>query len=983
MLVLCAGAAHGQCELAPPLPGVTQEIRLPVPPAGQAVIGWLHRDNVDWQVELDGVNVPMWPERGGSLPLHAGHDAPPPVLRLLPGPAAASSTPRLTLRCVDAGDPQSERFSAFMALTRRMAVLHKGADPLKGLGLLLDLWPAEVGAAPDPEADRWVAAQRVILARLSERNTERAELARLIRAQAQAQQNLSLAAHASQEIGTALYLQDREQAKAALRQARESFARLGDDYFSTLAQHDLCLQMRLDGALQEALDCYAQVIEEHRAGGEIEGMLRSQLNRSTALSRSGRYAEAAVQLAEAAELIDQAQDRELVASVSRQQAQMLRWRGDFEGALGLLGRLREDYAAAQDNLSLAQTESLIGSTFSLAGEPARAVEYFRSGERHLIGIDHAWRRARLHLSLAMALADLGRHEEAIKAMQLAIAESVDADDAVLGNAMWLALAEIQIQRGEQRAAREALDRLSALGGAQRVSRELLLADLGSDSAGVDWEAELETALANDQVLLAVQIGERWVRQLSVQEQPAQAMKQAQRLVRRASPVVTAIRSPQLRDALLGQLHRLVAALLSQQAAGPMDGELGLALHELLATLARAGMGQPPAAADPDLLLALEKQIGSELVQGAAAPEQGPRSLLLALVGAESAEPAAASKGWSTSKPALHLPAGQRLAIPVFGRASAGLLVSSGSGWSWWPIDRPALTRLRHSLPALLASGHAQDEEIAAQVSALRLALGAERWLDSEVGTLWLGAHRELSALPVELALIGESSLAVGWVLSPESLGLPGPGSLHLLGVAAAEDSGLPELASVQRELDEVAAAWPRLGAAQRASPAQRERLVAALSTPGAVVHLASHGRGSPSRFEESGLWMAGTDQKVDFVSAYRLRGLPVQAGLVVLSACETGLGAGQVGTSLGSVATALGEAGAARVVGARWAVGDRAARVFSAALHQATGGQNAAVEQALERGREALRARPALRNPTHWAGWFVLYRGIPLANGGD
>lgn len=984
LLTLLPGTARGECA-APPSLAAAAEVQLPRPPSGRVLLGWLHRQDSDGSVELNGVSVPMWPERGGRLPLHLAHDGAPLTLRWQGRGNPGERLPRLALHCVAADDPLARRFAERMALARMQGELDRGKDRPTGVWLSVRLWLAGWQERDDFDAWSWLAGQRILLAQRAERSGERAEFADQLRARALARGERLTAAHAALEIGMALYLQDRPRAQQALREARSEFAELGEGYFSALAQHDLCLQRRLDGALDQALHCYAGVIAEHRALGETESVLRTQLNRTTALGRSGRHREAYAQLDEAAALIEQIDNRELAASVSRLQAQYLRWRGDFEGALARLQPLRAEYESAFDPVRAAQTDSLIGLTFSLAGEPARAVEYFRHGEQRLAGTDHAWQRANLRLATASALMALERYDDALDAARHAAAELESAGDAMLAQSVWLAQAEIQLRRGDAAAAARALAAMpGSLKGSQRLQRALLAAELGREAADtVDWAAELDTALATDQLLLALKIGERRVLDLQHAGQDAAAMAQARRLLRHAAPVVAAIHSPHLRDALLGQLHRLVAALLSGRPAGRLASQQGDALRGLLVELARAGLARARDDLDQDLLLALEKQIGSELGQAGSQPSGAPRSLLLSLVGHRAAgapgEQPAASR--SDPAPPLRLAADQRLALPLLGAEASGLLVFDGRHWAWWPVDAAALRRLRQSLPALLASGHAAGETVDAQVAALRHALGADRWLDDQVRTVWLGAHRELSSLPVELALHAEGPFAVGWVLSPEPLAAARASGLHLLGVSAAGEAGLSALAEVPAELREVAASWSALGAPHSAWPASRAQLVGAVSRPGAVVHIASHGRGSATRFEESGLWMAGSGNAADFVSAYRLRSLPVQAGLVVLSSCESGSGAGQVGTSLGGVAAALGEAGAAAVVGTRWPIADRAARSFSAAFHAAHGGAGVRVEQSLLRARAELKAQPALRNPTHWAGWFALFRGVPQPAG--
>jgi CHAT domain-containing protein len=287
---------------------------------------------------------------------------------------------------------------------------------------------------------------------------------------------------------------------------------------------------------------------------------------------------------------------------------------------------------------------------------------------------------------------------------------------------------------------------------------------------------------------------------------------------------------------------------------------------------------------------------------------------------------------------------------------------------------------RDELLAFLAGGHADETEVGRLAQSLRDSLGWDTWLDKDVHHLWIGAHRSLTPVPLELALPEGLDIQIGWFLSPVSIERSAPRSLWVLGVSRDANSSLPSLTAVNSELEHVAQSWKDPSSLRRAVPANRGDLTDALSQRYSLVHLATHGRASSTRFEASGLWLSGDSGQPDFVSAHRLRSLHIGADLVVLAACETGQGAGQVGVGVGGVASAMVEAGAGSVVGSRWAIGDRAAAAFSQSFHAALAANTRYPERALREAVREVRAQRSFRNPTHWAGWFALFKGVPRSD---
>jgi CHAT domain-containing protein/Tfp pilus assembly protein PilF len=88
--------------------------------------------------------------------------------------------------------------------------------------------------------------------------------------------------------------------------------------------------------------------------------------------------------------------------------------------------------------------------------------------------------------------------------------------------------------------------------------------------------------------------------------------------------------------------------------------------------------------------------------------------------------------------------------------------------------------------------------------------------------------------------------------------------------------------------------------------------------------------------------------------------------LVVLSACETGLGASGHGAEFAGLRRALSIAGAARQLITLWSIEDRASAVFIAALYRALV-KGEAPALALRSAQQAVRDHPGWAHPVYWA----------------
>lgn len=115
--------------------------------------------------------------------------------------------------------------------------------------------------------------------------------------------------------------------------------------------------------------------------------------------------------------------------------------------------------------------------------------------------------------------------------------------------------------------------------------------------------------------------------------------------------------------------------------------------------------------------------------------------------------------------------------------------------------------------------------------------------------------------------------------------------------------------------------------------------------------------------------------------------LPLHAKLVVLSACETGLGHDQSGEGVMSLARAFGQAGAAALISSLWPANDASTALIFKQFYQNTN-EGKPLATALRDAKLAYlndAQTPAMRqSPFFWAGFSVIGADFPLhENGGS
>ncbi|HET7460493.1 MAG TPA: CHAT domain-containing protein [Longimicrobium sp.] len=185
-----------------------------------------------------------------------------------------------------------------------------------------------------------------------------------------------------------------------------------------------------------------------------------------------------------------------------------------------------------------------------------------------------------------------------------------------------------------------------------------------------------------------------------------------------------------------------------------------------------------------------------------------------------------------------------------------------------------------------------------------------------------------------------------------------------------EEVELDPLPGAAREADEVAA---RLGARALHETAASETGVLTLLPDAPLVHLATHGfaYSAEDRAQDSFVALApgGGANGLLTVSEVLSQPGPMHAELVVLSACQSGLGNLQNGEGTVGLQRAFLARGARSVLVSLWSVSDRATEALMRGFytHWLNDRDHPGKAEALRRAQADVRAMPGLESPLYWA----------------
>ncbi len=154
--------------------------------------------------------------------------------------------------------------------------------------------------------------------------------------------------------------------------------------------------------------------------------------------------------------------------------------------------------------------------------------------------------------------------------------------------------------------------------------------------------------------------------------------------------------------------------------------------------------------------------------------------------------------------------------------------------------------------------------------------------------------------------------------------------------------------------------------------ANRENILNAGIGDYKVIHFATHGLLDEKRPELSGIALSlfdetGQQQDGGFIRLQDVYGMNLNADLVVLSACDTGLGKEIKGEGLMSLNNAFLQAGAKSVVSSLWRVDDTVTKILMTDFYSGMASENLTSSEALRQAQIKLRKDPRFSSPFYWA----------------
>jgi len=213
--------------------------------------------------------------------------------------------------------------------------------------------------------------------------------------------------------------------------------------------------------------------------------------------------------------------------------------------------------------------------------------------------------------------------------------------------------------------------------------------------------------------------------------------------------------------------------------------------------------------------------------------------------------------------------------------------------------------------------------------------------------------------------------------------LAAPTPLELLTRSAADiglsrngELSLPRLHFSRKEADAILAVTPA-GLGKKAVDFDASRAMATSPELGQyrIVHFATHGLLDSAHPELSGLVFSMVDKRGrpqnGFLELQDIYNLNLPADLVVLSACETGLGKEISGEGLVGLTRGFMYAGASRVVASLWRVSDVGTAELMAAFYTSMEKDGLPPSAALRAAQIKLWKQKRWSNPYYWAAFQI------------
>jgi len=733
-----------------------------------------------------------------------------------------------------------------------------------------------------------------------------------------------------------------EEALGLQRRALELSAVAGDRRSEAVASHEIGYLYELLGEPHRSLDAYSHALDRWAGVEDRAGKATSFHNRGILFWTLGEYGAALDDLEEA---------RALRAGMTTDLASTLTGiglihasAGRLEEALPILEQALALRKASGNRRGVAATETVLGSVLQRLGQRAEGLERHRRAFEIYAGLADVRDKARAYLNLGRALLEVGRISEAGPFLQTALDSGRRLDDGALVEASLFALAEMRSEQGDNllalRLIREALDHVEA-SRLKSASLDLRSAFLATKQEYYDFLVDLLIDLEQ------VQPGRGYRTQAFEASERGRArslldlLQESGTELREGAPAELVAAKHRLERAIRAKNRLLLGESMADKPGETLERELRRLLDEHERIVAEIRSRSPGYRA-----LTQAQPLTAEQIQRQVLDEEtvllhyklGRRKSYLFVV-----TPRTIDTFILPARDVLEGLASQAyelLANDTRGTSEAQTELTLGKLGEI--LVGPARTRLGKRRLLVVAEGALQSIPFAA------LSVSS----DAEGGAIPLMVEHEIVTMP--------SASALGILRSQQAERGPAPKRLAVLGdpVFSVRDdrfAGRPlepglDVAAGPLALGTVPA-YARLWHSRQEAKsiaamandretllaldfeANRRLVLSGVLADYQIVHFATHAEIDARHPELSRLVLSLVDEqgrpREGFVYGHEVFDLRLPAELVVLSACETGMGQDVRGEGLVGLPQAFLYAGAARVVVSLWKVEDRStARLF-------------------------------------------------------
>ncbi|MGI8640522.1 MAG: CHAT domain-containing protein [Pyrinomonadaceae bacterium] len=189
-------------------------------------------------------------------------------------------------------------------------------------------------------------------------------------------------------------------------------------------------------------------------------------------------------------------------------------------------------------------------------------------------------------------------------------------------------------------------------------------------------------------------------------------------------------------------------------------------------------------------------------------------------------------------------------------------------------------------------------------------------------------------------------------------------------------TSLPRLFATQEEADSIA----KIVGASKATivsgfSANRQRVFEKDVSDYKIIHFATHGLMNDEHPELSGIVLSLFDEnggaQKGFIRLQDIYSLNLSADLVVLSACQSGIGKEVKGEGLMSLTGGFMQSGAKSVLSSLWKVDDYATAELMKNFYRELSTKNLTPAEALRNAQIKMRQNPQFKSPFYWAAFTV------------